>query len=63
MRLSLVKNWKNVNRGPRGQWFNANYGYLVNLRDGDVVDGWAVSAAACHAGGPGSIPGPGQTYV
>jgi hypothetical protein len=26
-----------------------------------VVDGWAISAAACHAGGPGSIPGPGQT--
>jgi hypothetical protein len=28
-----------------------------------VVDGWAVSAAACHAGGPGLIPGSGQTYV
>jgi hypothetical protein len=28
-----------------------------------LVDGWAVSAAACHAGGPGLIPGPGPTYV
>jgi hypothetical protein len=28
-----------------------------------VVYGWAVSAAACHAGDPGLIPGPGQTYV
>jgi hypothetical protein len=28
-----------------------------------VVDGWASSNAACHAGGPGLIPGPGQTYV
>jgi hypothetical protein len=28
-----------------------------------VVNGWAVSAAACHVGGLGSIPGPGQTYV
>jgi hypothetical protein len=27
-----------------------------------VVDGWAVSAAACLAGGPGLIPAPGQTY-
>jgi hypothetical protein len=27
------------------------------------VDGRASSDAACHAGGPGSIPGPGQTYV
>jgi hypothetical protein len=28
-----------------------------------VVDACAVSAAACHAGGPGSIPSRGQTYV
>jgi hypothetical protein len=28
-----------------------------------VVDGRASSDAACHAGGPGSIPGRGQTYV
>jgi hypothetical protein len=28
-----------------------------------VVDSWASSDAACHAGGLGSIPGPGQTYV
>jgi hypothetical protein len=28
-----------------------------------VVDGRASSDAACHAGGPGLIPGPGQTYV
>jgi hypothetical protein len=28
-----------------------------------VVDGWASCDAACHAGGPGLIPGPGQTYV
>jgi hypothetical protein len=28
-----------------------------------AVDGRAVSAAACHTGGPGSIPGPSQTYV
>jgi hypothetical protein len=27
-----------------------------------VVDGWAVIAAACHAGGSGLITGPGQTY-
>jgi hypothetical protein len=28
-----------------------------------VVDGLASCDAACHAGGPGLIPGPGQTYV
>jgi hypothetical protein len=28
-----------------------------------VVDERASSDAACHAGGPGSIPGPVQTYV
>jgi hypothetical protein len=28
-----------------------------------VVDGWASSDAACQAGGLGSIPGPGQSYV
>jgi hypothetical protein len=28
-----------------------------------VVDGRASRDAACHAGGPSSIPGPGQTYV
>jgi hypothetical protein len=27
-----------------------------------VVDGGAVIGAACYAGGPGLIPGPGQTY-
>jgi hypothetical protein len=27
-----------------------------------VLDGEAVSASACHAGSPGSIPSPGQTY-
>jgi hypothetical protein len=27
------------------------------------VDGRAASAAACHAGGSGSILGPDQTYV
>jgi hypothetical protein len=26
------------------------------------VYGWAVIAAASHAGGPGLIPGPGPTY-
>jgi hypothetical protein len=39
-----------------------NSGVKGKIRLG-VVDGWAVSAAACHAGGPGLIPGPGQTYV
>jgi hypothetical protein len=28
-----------------------------------VVIGWASSDAACQAGGLGSIPGPGQTYI
>jgi hypothetical protein len=32
----------------------------VILETGGAVDG---CAAACHAGGPGSIPGPGQTYL
>jgi hypothetical protein len=35
----------------------------VKEREKGVVDGWASSDAACQAGGLGSIPGPGQTYV
>jgi hypothetical protein len=36
---------------------------VYTLRGAGVVDGRASSDAACHTGGPASIPGPGQTYV
>jgi hypothetical protein len=41
---------------------NKCYNYNLACRQG-VVDGRSSSDAACHAGGPGSIPGPVQTYV
>jgi hypothetical protein len=34
---------------------------LQNRRVEVVVNGCAACAAACHAGGPGLIPGPGRT--
>jgi hypothetical protein len=35
----------------------------LEASDKGVVDGQASRDAACHAGGPGLIPGPGQTSI